>query len=49
MANEPSYNEAELQRLIDTMRLAGFPACAKPEFLATMDMPQRLSECLPQP
>jgi TolB-like protein/cytochrome c-type biogenesis protein CcmH/NrfG len=44
-ANEPGYNDAERQRLIETMRMAGFPPCAKPEVLAQVAEPLRLPEC----
>ncbi|NGO55748.1 hypothetical protein G6N73_32825 [Mesorhizobium camelthorni] len=36
---------AEHQRHIQTMRLAGFPACAKPGALAKLAKPLRLPEC----
>jgi TolB-like protein/DNA-binding winged helix-turn-helix (wHTH) protein len=45
MTNEPGWTDAERQRFIDTMRLAGFPACADPEVLARFDRPRRLPEC----
>ncbi|PAP95466.1 adenylate/guanylate cyclase domain-containing protein [Mesorhizobium wenxiniae] len=45
MANEPGYSEAEHQRFIETMRLAGFPPCAEPEALAKIAKPVRLPEC----
>ena len=48
-ANEPGYNDAEKKRLIETMRLAGFPPCAKPEALAKIEKPLRLPECKTQP
>ena len=44
-ANEPGYNDAERQRHIETMRLAGFAPCAKPEALAKLAKPLRLPEC----
>ncbi len=44
-ANEPSYTLPERMRVIETMRLAGFPPCAKPEDLAKVDKPLRLKEC----
>ena len=47
--SEPDYNDAERKRLIDTMRLAGFPACAKPDQLAEIAKPVRLPECTAQP
>lgn len=46
-ANEPGYSEAERHRLVETMRLAGFPPCAKPEALAKIEKPLRLPECQP--
>jgi Tfp pilus assembly protein PilF len=49
MANEPGYRDAERQRLIETMRLAGFPPCASPEALAKIEKPRRLPECASQP
>jgi tetratricopeptide (TPR) repeat protein len=45
IVNEPGWTEAEYQRFIETMRLAGFPACANPEALAKIDNPTRLPEC----
>ena len=48
-ANEPGYSDAERRRLVDTMRLAGFPPCAKPEALAKVEKPLRLPECKSQP
>ncbi len=48
--NIPGFNEAERQRLIETMRLVGFPDCAKAEELAKIEKPLRLPECTsPQP
>lgn len=41
----PDWSEAERQRLIETMRKAGFPACASPKALATLAKPVRLPEC----
>lgn len=46
ITNEPFLNDAERQRFIETMRLAGFPACAKPEALAKIEKPLRLQECV---
>ncbi|WP_081159371.1 adenylate/guanylate cyclase domain-containing protein [Ensifer aridi] len=46
IANEAFWNDAERQRFIDTMRLAGFPACATPEALAKIEKPLRLQECV---
>ena len=42
---EPGWSEAERQLLVRTMRAAGFPPCAKPEEIATLGMPARLSDC----
>ncbi len=36
---------AERKRLVETMRLAGFPPCARPEALAKFEDPVRLPEC----
>jgi TolB-like protein/class 3 adenylate cyclase len=44
----PDWSEAERQRLIETMRTAGFPACAPPEGIATLAKRISLPEC-PQP
>jgi tetratricopeptide (TPR) repeat protein len=46
ITNEPFLSDAERQRFIETMRLAGFPACAKPEALAKIEKPLRLQECV---
>lgn len=43
--NIPAFNEVERQRLIATMRLVGFPDCAKAEELAKIKKPLRLPEC----
>lgn len=45
IANEPGWSDAERRRFINTMRLAGFPACTKPEVLAKIEKPLRLPEC----
>jgi hypothetical protein len=39
-------SKTERDRLIETMRLAKFPLCAKPEELAKMQEPVRLPECV---
>ena len=44
--NLPGTHENDGRRLIETMRLAGFPACAKPEVLAGLAKPVRLPECV---
>ena len=46
--SDPGFTEAERERLIEAMRKAGFPACARPEALAQFDNPVRLPECLTQ-
>jgi TolB-like protein/class 3 adenylate cyclase len=45
MINEPGLSTVERNRFIETMPLAGFPACAKPEALAKFTKPVRLPEC----
>ena len=45
MINEPGLSTMERSRFIETMSLAGFPACAKPEALAKLAKPVRLPEC----
>ncbi|OAV49125.1 adenylate cyclase [Rhizobium sp. WYCCWR10014] len=45
MINEPGLSIIERNRFIETMPLAGFPACAKPEALANLAKPVRLPEC----
>ena len=42
-------NDRERRQLIETMRKAGFPACAKPEALTQFDEPVRLPECGTEP
>ncbi|TIO09071.1 MAG: tetratricopeptide repeat protein [Mesorhizobium sp.] len=45
--NEPLvHTDADRKRLIETMRIVGFPPCARPELLAKIDKPVRLPECL---
>ena len=43
--NSPGYSDVERQRLVEGMRAAGFPPCAKPEQLQGMTAPIRLPEC----
>ena len=43
--SDPGLNDTERQRLIETLRLAGFPACAKPGELKAFKKPVRLPEC----
>ena len=43
--NESGLSTTERSRFIETMPLAGFPACAKPEALAKLAKPVRLPEC----
>lgn len=45
MINEPGLSTIERSRFIETMPLAGFPACAKPEALAKLAKPVRLPQC----
>ena len=42
-ANEPGYNDTERQRHVETMRLAGFAPCARPE--ATGEIRQAAAGC----
>jgi tetratricopeptide (TPR) repeat protein len=46
-ALDPMWNETERQRLIETMRQAGFPACAKAQERAGFSKPVELPECSP--
>lgn len=45
MINESGLSTMERSRFIETMPLAGFPPCAKPEVLAKLAKPVRLPEC----
>jgi TolB-like protein/Flp pilus assembly protein TadD len=45
VANDPNMGEDERRRLTDTMRLVGFPLCAKPGSLARFAKPLRFKEC----
>lgn len=45
IANDQAFSAAENLRHIETMRLAGFPPCAKPDALAKLSKPVRLPEC----
>ena len=47
-AGGPGYNDNERRRLVETMTLAGFPLCAKPEDLAKIEIVVRLPECQAQ-
>ena len=47
--NDPGLNDVERQRLVETMRLAGFPACAQPEQMSKSGEPFPLPECAPKP
>ncbi|WP_114947857.1 adenylate/guanylate cyclase domain-containing protein [Microvirga calopogonii] len=44
--NGPGMNDLERQRFIETLRVAGFPACARPAELARFPKPVRLPECI---
>jgi hypothetical protein len=48
LINDPGYSAAEHQRFVDTLRPAGFPACATREALAKIEAPKRLPECEPR-
>jgi TolB-like protein len=45
IVSEPGWTEAERARLAETMRLAGFSACASREALGELKKPVRLPEC----
>jgi tetratricopeptide (TPR) repeat protein len=45
LVNGPGWSDFERQRFIETLRAAGFPACARPETLARFAKPVRLPEC----
>lgn len=45
MISEPGLSIIERNRFIETMPLAGFPACARPEALANLAKPVRLPQC----
>jgi tetratricopeptide (TPR) repeat protein len=49
MINEVGLSTKERSRFIETMLLAGFPVCAKPEALAKLAKRVRLPECEAQP
>jgi TolB-like protein/DNA-binding winged helix-turn-helix (wHTH) protein len=49
IANMPDLAEAERRRLIDTMRLAGFPACAGPDAQRSVEDAFHLPECETHP
>jgi TolB-like protein/DNA-binding winged helix-turn-helix (wHTH) protein len=42
------HTDAERKRMVETMRVAGFPPCAEPEALASIPNPVRLPECTPR-
>jgi TolB-like protein/class 3 adenylate cyclase len=46
MVNTPGISAVERERLLDTLPLAGFPACATDEQLAKLTDPKRLPECV---
>ena len=49
VVSSPGWSDAERQRILETLRLAKFPACAKPDILAKAEKPFHLAECaLPQ-
>jgi hypothetical protein len=45
LVSGPGWSDLERQRFIETLRAAGFPACAAPETLARLANPVRLPEC----
>ena len=45
IVSEPGWTGAERARLAETMRLAGFPSCAKREAMAKVTKPVRLPDC----
>jgi TolB-like protein/class 3 adenylate cyclase len=45
-AGDPGWNAAERQRLVETMKKAGFPVCASEKALKEMPQLVRLPECL---
>jgi TolB-like protein/cytochrome c-type biogenesis protein CcmH/NrfG len=45
VVSSSGWSDAERQRIVETLRLAEFPACAKPEILANAEMPFQLPEC----
>jgi TolB-like protein/class 3 adenylate cyclase/cytochrome c-type biogenesis protein CcmH/NrfG len=45
LISSPAWADHERSRFTETMRKAGFPACAKPEELAKFEKPVRLPEC----
>jgi TolB-like protein/class 3 adenylate cyclase len=45
LVSAPGWIDAERQRVIETLRLAKFPACAAPEILAKAEKPFHLPEC----
>jgi TolB-like protein/class 3 adenylate cyclase len=44
--SQPGWSDAERKRLIETMREAGFPLCARPGDLSGIANPARLPECV---
>jgi tetratricopeptide (TPR) repeat protein len=45
VVNNPRWSETERALLVDTMRMAGFPACATAETVTRLTEPKRLPEC----
>ena len=43
--NVPGFNEAERERLVETMRIVGFPECANADELVRIVSPVRLPKC----
>jgi hypothetical protein len=42
---DPSLSDVERQRLVETMKAAGFPLCAKADQIKNVDRAARLPEC----
>ena len=46
LINDRLYSEAVRARFLETLRPAGYPACAAPDVLAQVASPRRLPECV---
>jgi len=45
IVSSPGWSDAERQRIVESLRLAEFPACAKPDIVAKAEKPFHLPEC----
>jgi hypothetical protein len=45
IVSSSGWSDAERQRIVESLRLAEFPACAKPDILAKAEKPFQLPEC----